>query len=115
MRRSADVGWRCKDLEFSRNFWVGQKGICGIRVVPGGRWLLAADWDGVVTTYDLDSPTLMRRELIMPNGQNATQAVRAVQSTSNPNLPILHLPWFCRQLRIPTPCGFWTFRSGELF
>jgi hypothetical protein len=78
MRRSADVGWRCEHTKFSRNRWVSQANVAGTCLVPGGRWLLVGGEDGGVTTYDLDSPTMMGRSLIMRNDQDEPQPIHRI-------------------------------------
>jgi hypothetical protein len=65
-------------MKFSRNRWVSQQDVGGICLVPGGRWLLIGNENGEMITYDLDSPTLTGRSLIMRDDQDEPQPIHRI-------------------------------------
>lgn len=72
LRRSADAGWKRREVKFTRKHWISRKEvgvtyIDGACIVPGGRWLLVGGGDGSVTTYDLDASILKGSLLISPD------------------------------------------------
>ena len=95
VRRSADVGWRREDMNYSRNRWVSQWYVSTAILVPGGRWLLVGCVDGSMTTYDLDAATLTGRQYHEVSSVNRTSYLSTL--TLRNNLPILHLSWLCRR------------------
>jgi len=38
VRRSADIGWKCQNMKFSRNSWIRQKDAIATYLFPGSRW-----------------------------------------------------------------------------
>lgn len=64
IRRSADLGWKRKDLKHTRTRMVKHKDVCTITIVPGGRWLLAGDLNANLLVYDLHASSLVGRAFI---------------------------------------------------
>jgi hypothetical protein len=78
LRRSADVGWKRKDLQLTQRHWLRQQAIGTVCIVPGGRWLLVGDAHSCsVTVYDMDAPALTGRVLIPQNDED-TQPVEHI-------------------------------------
>ena len=78
-------------MVFCRNRWVIQKNIGGTFLVPGGRWLLVGGEDGGMKVYDLDSPTMTGRPLIIRDDQDEPQPIDLISidldsSKQSPNL-----------------------------
>ncbi len=61
------------------------------KLVPGGRWLLIGDFDGLVSYYDLDCRDLKPIPLIAPEGadRGACQDVDALDIYVDPEAPVL--------------------------
>ena len=78
MRRSADLGWKCEDMKFTRKFWINQENVGSSCLVPGGRWFFVGGEDGTMTTYDLDSPTMTGRPLITQDDRDEPEPIHRI-------------------------------------
>lgn len=69
LRRSADLGWKREDLKYTRTRMIEHDDVCVTQIVPGGRWLLAGDYQGNLVAYDLHASPITKTSLIPRGGQ----------------------------------------------
>ncbi|KAF8804487.1 hypothetical protein BYT27DRAFT_6689902 [Phlegmacium glaucopus] len=84
VRRSADVGWTCMDLKFSRKRWIKHQVVGSSYLVPGGRWLLVGGRDSSVTTYDLDASIALGMPLIPRDDQERQPVIHIAVDIDSP-------------------------------
>jgi hypothetical protein len=78
VRRTADIGWKCQNMKFSRNRWISHEDLTVTYLFPGSRWLLVGDHYGAMTVYDLDASTLTARPLIPRDDRNELQPIHHI-------------------------------------
>lgn len=64
LRKSADLGWRREDLNYTRIRKIEDPVFGGMFLIPGGRWLLVGGRRGSMLAYDLNASPITKTALI---------------------------------------------------